>query len=593
MALKNYTSTTTEQIGLRREFDRLAINGIIGDPSGLPAFAYCRVSSDEQAEKDKSGLPRQIEFVHERASRDGYAITWNRVFADDASGYDLHRPKIDELSKIAEQNPENAVALFIEEPIRLGGEAFIAGYWEREFEEFGLKIVYANSVDDPLVRGVKTLMDAWTRKDNARRMHKGRRDKARRGAIVSQRRTYGYNFAKIDTGKVVTNNIGDCTYVVNDEEAQIVREIFRKYLAGHTIYSISKSLNDRGIPRIKDMLIWQDETIRRMLRNELYVGTYWHNKVKQVVTGRNPDGSKKRKTVENPPEQWQAVDIPAIISKADFEAVKVMFEKNIAMSKRRGKREYLLTGLIRCALCGYSWTGNRGVYHCSTITNGRRRRGVTCLSKSIPAEELDDNVWTEVRILLLAPSGYLLPALRKAYLGGDNADNQKIVDSLKANIKEREAADKRIVEAYKLGAFTPEEFAAQRKMIKQSIETSQKEIDNLAPKLISEEQFAAIEADIMSISAKLFHNADSLSFEEKKRILKLVVKSVNVNPRNWGKLDLATITNGYAIPSWSEGNKSTMTIEYAIPIKDVVSKFDLRPAVEESSQTHSDPYSCL
>ena len=46
------------------EFDKLAANGVIGDPSGQIAYAYIRVSGDEQADEGRSGLPRQIAHVH-------------------------------------------------------------------------------------------------------------------------------------------------------------------------------------------------------------------------------------------------------------------------------------------------------------------------------------------------------------------------------------------------------------------------------------------------------------------------------------------------------------------------------------------------
>lgn len=40
--------------------NQLAVDGILGDPSGLPAAAYIRVSSEEQAKEGRDGLPRLI-----------------------------------------------------------------------------------------------------------------------------------------------------------------------------------------------------------------------------------------------------------------------------------------------------------------------------------------------------------------------------------------------------------------------------------------------------------------------------------------------------------------------------------------------------
>ena len=76
-------------------FDELAINGHIGDPNGKPAYAYLRVSSSEQAEDGRSGLPRQIRHVHDISLKQGLKIAWDRVFADDHTGFEFRdRPSL-------------------------------------------------------------------------------------------------------------------------------------------------------------------------------------------------------------------------------------------------------------------------------------------------------------------------------------------------------------------------------------------------------------------------------------------------------------------------------------------------------------------
>ncbi len=74
-------------------FDQVAVNGILGDPHGIPAYGYARVSSDDQAEEGRSGLPRQLEHIHEVALKKGLCITFDCMYFDDASGFDFqNRP---------------------------------------------------------------------------------------------------------------------------------------------------------------------------------------------------------------------------------------------------------------------------------------------------------------------------------------------------------------------------------------------------------------------------------------------------------------------------------------------------------------------
>jgi hypothetical protein len=76
-------------------FDELAINEFIGDPAGKLAYAYLRVSSSEQAEEGRSGLPRQLRHVHEIAVQSGLKISWDMVFADDHTGFEFRdRPNL-------------------------------------------------------------------------------------------------------------------------------------------------------------------------------------------------------------------------------------------------------------------------------------------------------------------------------------------------------------------------------------------------------------------------------------------------------------------------------------------------------------------
>lgn len=64
----------------------------------------------------------------------------------------------------------------------------------------------------------------------------------------------------------------DENIVVNQEQAEIVKLIFRRILEGMTPHSIAAELTDMGIksPSGKDK--WNSATVRRMLSNEKYKG---------------------------------------------------------------------------------------------------------------------------------------------------------------------------------------------------------------------------------------------------------------------------------------------------------------------------------
>ena len=65
-----------------------------------------------------------------------------------------------------------------------------------------------------------------------------------------------------ETGKIV----------VNPEQAEVVRLIFRMFLEGLTPHSIAAELTSRGIKTPGGKDVWNQQTVRRMLSNEKYKG---------------------------------------------------------------------------------------------------------------------------------------------------------------------------------------------------------------------------------------------------------------------------------------------------------------------------------
>lgn len=69
----------------------------------------------------------------------------------------------------------------------------------------------------------------------------------------------------------VKNKDGDL--VIDDEQAKVVRDIFRWYLDGASVLGIIKKLSNAGIPSPTGKEMWNKRTIEKMLENEKYTGT--------------------------------------------------------------------------------------------------------------------------------------------------------------------------------------------------------------------------------------------------------------------------------------------------------------------------------
>lgn len=137
--------------------------------------------------------------------------------------------------------------------------------------------------------------------------------------------------------------------IIDKNEATIVKEIFDKYLHGHTITSIVNSLNERGL-HPKRSPKWSNNTIIRMLKNEKYTGDVIFQK-----TYRGPHFKQRTNKHGERDQFYYANHHEAIITKDDFALAQELMkqhrkEKNIT-SYTTNKR-YALSGKIICGECG-------------------------------------------------------------------------------------------------------------------------------------------------------------------------------------------------------------------------------------------------
>src|SRR5262249_2065070 len=138
--------------------------------------------------------------------------------------------------------------------------------------------------------------------------HRGMEGRAL-GGFATGGRTFGYDTHKEQNP--VDPEHARSIIVINDEEAALVRRIFRMWCDSDSLKTIAVTLNEERIPAPHDLGMghkgnrgWVPTTIRAMLLNERYLGKLTWNKTKWIkdrTTG-------KRRNVRNPPEAWIKLD---------------------------------------------------------------------------------------------------------------------------------------------------------------------------------------------------------------------------------------------------------------------------------------------
>jgi site-specific DNA recombinase len=151
--------------------------------------------------------------------------------------------------------------------------------------------------------------------------------------------------------------------VINKEQAETVKLIYRLFLQGQTYHNIAKTLMEKGIksPGGKDK--WNPGTIKNILSNEKYKGDALLQKtyITDFLT-------KKPKVNEGEiPQYYVEGDHEAIITPETFDAVQREIDKR-GKGKKYHSGVHPFSSKIKCGECG-SWYGSK-VWH----SNSKYRR---------------------------------------------------------------------------------------------------------------------------------------------------------------------------------------------------------------------------
>ena len=139
-------------------------------------------------------------------------------------------------------------------------------------------------------------------------------------------------------------------FIIDSEEADVIRLIFSSALTGMGTYKIAQMLDKKNVPTRKGGK-WSGSTVKGILVNEKYYGAAAFQKT-------YTDSSFKRHHNHGEVDRYYAEDHhEAIISKETFERVQVILQKhrderNIEKDTGKYHKQYPFSGRIICGECG-------------------------------------------------------------------------------------------------------------------------------------------------------------------------------------------------------------------------------------------------
>ncbi len=322
---------------------------------------YLRLSLEDDNDGESNSISNQRNLIDDHIRKHEDLIIYDIIeFKDDGfSGTNFNRPGFKALMEQIRKNKVNCVVVkdfsrFSRDYIELGN------YLEQVFPFLEVRFISINdNYDSKILDAVHAGLDVPFRgilydlysKDISNKVKASIRQSMRKGELSGGSHPYGY---------VKSTEKGQ-TYEIDEEAAEVVRNIFSLAESGKSNIEIAKHLNVLLVPtpamykRTKGFCgyglrnglksIWDSTKVHLILRDERYTGVLLLGQHKSAGIGTG-------KVIPVPREEWYRKDNshPHIITKEQFEAV----QQQKAVYVKRGKRNanHMLYRKVKCANCG-------------------------------------------------------------------------------------------------------------------------------------------------------------------------------------------------------------------------------------------------
>ena len=382
----------------------------------MNAVIYARFSSSAQRE---ASIEQQINACMSYAESTGYSII--QTYADRAlTGRTDRRPQFLQMIKDARKGRFCAVIVYALD--RFSRDKYDSARYKHELRACGVRVVSATEpiTDNPsgvLIESVFEGLAQYYSAELSQKIRRGYEDNAKKCMVAG---SVPYGFRRSSSGH----------YEILPEEADIVREIFRRVASGESYADICRDLNDRGI-KTRHGSTWNRSSFNTILHNRRYIGTYISK------------------------YHVQEDAIPQIVEKELF------YKVQSTSHEKRGPRRtpngyYSLTGKLFCGLCGDTMTGTSGTSKSGKLCfyyTCHGHRAHRCDQRSIPRDQLEDLICNAIWDDVLSDDSIRWMA-HQTIIDQDKLQADSDLDIVQAELVQCKSQKANILSAIKAGIFT-------------------------------------------------------------------------------------------------------------------------------------------
>lgn len=452
----------------------------------LRVAAYCRVStdSDEQASSYEVQVEHYTKFIQNNPE-------WElaEIFADDGvSG--CNTKKRSEFNRMIEECMAGRIDMIVTKSIsRFARNTLDCLKYIRELKAKNIPVFFEKeniNTMDSKGETLLTIMASLAQQESeslSKNVKLGLQFRYQNGEVqVNHNRFMGYT--KDEAGHLI----------IDPAEAEIIKRIYREYLQGSSLKQIGEGLEADGILTAAGKEKWRPETIKKILRNEKYIGDALLQKTYTV------DVLTKKRVKNNGivPQYYVSNCHEAIIPRELYMQVQeeMVRRANLHSGAKRKKRvyssKYALSSIIYCSKCGdiyrrIAWN-NRGkhstVWRCCTrVEHGPEK----CDAPTIQESELHSAVMKAIN-LALGNRDSTIAILQENIEAVIRQEDETSAESINAKLEEKQKELLRLANAHKDYSSVADEIEQLRKL-KQKALTESAEREGLKKRIAEMREF--------------------------------------------------------------------------------------------------------
>ena len=453
---------------------------------------YPRLSHEDELQGESNSISNQKRILETYAKQNGFTnLCW---YTDDGySGANFQRPGFQAM--LADIEAGKVGTVIVKDMSRLGRNYLQVGmYTEMLFPQKGVRFIAINDGVDSAqgendFAPLRNIFNEWLVRDTSKKIKAVKRSKGMSGKPITSKPVYGYLMDE------------DENFIIDEEAAPVVRQIYSLCLAGNGPTKIARMLTEQQIPTPGTLEYrrtgstrryhpgyeckWATNTVVHLLENREYTGCLVNFKTEKP-------SYKLKHSIENPPEKQAVFENhhEPIIDRETWERVQELRKQR----KRPNRYDEvgLFSGILFCADCGsvmyqQRYQTDKRKQDCY-ICGSYKKRTADCTAHFIRTDLLTAGVLSNLRKVTSYAAKHearFMKLLIEQNEDGDrrrNAAKKKELEAAEKRIAELSAIFKRLYEDSVTGRISDERFTE----LSADYEAEQKELKERAARLREE-----------------------------------------------------------------------------------------------------------